>query len=220
MFIGHYGIGLALKKTDKLLSLGWLFIAVQLPDLIFSVALLTGIEKINIIAGTNSLTSVEYAFVPYSHSLIATLLWAGLVAVICLIIPLKSDLPRRRTALVMAVAVLSHFFLDVIVHNPDLDLLGNGVYKIGLGLWNYPFVSYTFEALLLFIGLWVYLRSTKGKSFSGKYGMPILCVILLIMNAYNVFGPTPTSTEFFAIRMLAALVFTSVVAFWLDRKRS
>jgi transposase-like protein len=66
----------------------------------------------------------------------------------------------------------------------------------------------------------VYLRFTKGKSFSGKYGMPILSVILLIMNAYNVFGPTPTSTEYFAVMMLAALVFTSVVAFWLDRKRS
>jgi len=141
MFIGHYGVGLALKRADKTLSLGLLFIAVQLSDLIYGVALLTGVEKISIIAGANPLTSAEYIFFPYSHSLVATLLWAGLVALIFLIAPFKSSLPKSKTALVMATAVLSHFVLDAIVHNPDLDLFGNGVYKIGLGLWNYPIAS-------------------------------------------------------------------------------
>jgi hypothetical protein len=58
MFIGHFAIGLALKRTDKALSLGSLFIAAQLPDLIYGVTLLTGAEKVNIITGTNPLTSL------------------------------------------------------------------------------------------------------------------------------------------------------------------
>lgn len=40
MFIGHLGVSLALKRTDKTLSLGLLSIAVQLPDMIYGVILL------------------------------------------------------------------------------------------------------------------------------------------------------------------------------------
>jgi len=219
MFIGHFGIGLALKRADKTLSLGLLFAAVQLPDLVYSVTLLTGVEKVGFVAGSNPLTSIQY-FYPYSHSLLATLLWTGLAALIVFIAPLKSSLPKRKTALVMAMAVLSHFILDAIVHNPDLDLLGNEIYKIGLGLWNYPFASYLVEAILLLLGLWIYLKSTKSESLSGKFGLPILSVILLVLNGINTFGPPPTSTINFAVTMLVVYLGTIVAAFWLDRKRS
>jgi hypothetical protein len=220
MFIGHFGIGLALKRADKTLSLGLLFIAVQLSDLIYGVTLLTGIEKVSIISGTNPLTSAQYTFFPYSHSLVATLILAGLVALIFLVMPFKIGLSKSRTALVMATAVMSHFVLDVIVHNPDIDLLGNGVYKIGLGLWNYPIASYVVEALLLITGLWIYLKSTKGKDFSGKYGLPILSVILLILNGVNTFVLYPTNVENFAVTMLVVYITTIIIAFWLDRKRT
>ncbi len=219
MFIGHFAVGLALKRADKTLSLGLLFIAVQLSDLVYSVTLLTGIEKVSFIAGATPNTSVQY-FYPYSHSLVATLLWAGLLALIFLVAPFKSSVPKTRTAMITAIAILSHFILDFIVHNPDLDLLGNGAYKIGLGLWNYPFASYVVEALLLITGLWIYLRTTKSIAFSGKYGLPILSVVLLILNAVNTFGPPPTNTEYFAITIAAVYLGTIVVAFWLDRKRS
>ncbi len=34
MFIGHYGVSLAAKRVDARLPLGWLFLAVQLPDIL------------------------------------------------------------------------------------------------------------------------------------------------------------------------------------------
>jgi hypothetical protein len=120
----------------------------------------------------------------------------------------------------MATAVLSHFILDAIVHNPDIDLLGNGIHKIGLGLWNNPYASYTVEALLLVTGLWIYLRTTKSTTFTGKYGLPILSAILLTLNAVNTFGLYPTNTENFAMTMLTVYLCTIAVTFWLDRKRS
>jgi len=220
VFIGHFGAGLALKRADRTLSLGLLFIAAQLSDLIYGVTLLTGVEKVSIVAGTSPLTSAEYIFFPYSHSLVATLLLAGLVALIFLIVPFKSSLPKSKTALIMATAVLSHFILDAITHNPEVDLLGNGVYKIGLGIWNYPIASYTIEALLLIAGLWIYLRTTKTITFGGKYGLLILSVILLTLNAVNTFGLYPTNTINFAVTMLIVYIGTIVAAFWLDQKRS
>src|SRR5512136_2419810 len=99
MFVGHFGVGLAVKRADKTLSLGLLFIAVQLSDLIYGVTLLTGVERISIVAGANPITSAQYIFFPYPHSLVATLLCAGLVAFIFLIVPFKSSLPKSKTAL-------------------------------------------------------------------------------------------------------------------------
>jgi hypothetical protein len=207
------------EKSRQNLSLGLLFIAVQLPDLVYGGTLLTGIEKVSFIAGSNSLTSVQYFYL-YSHSLVGTLLWSGLVALIVLLAPLKSSLPKSKAALVMAVAVLSHFILVAIVHNSDLDLLGNGAYKIGLGLGNYHFASYLVEAILLVLGLWIYLRATKSHGFIGKFGSPILCLILLILNGINRFGPTPTSTVYFAVMMLVVDLGIVIAAFWLNGERS
>ncbi len=219
MFIGHFAVGMALKKADRALSLGFLFIGAQLSDLIYGFNLLTRVEKVSLVAGTNPLTSADYIFFPYSHSLVATLVWTGLIALIFLIAPIKSSLPKKKTAIVMAIAVLSHFVLDVIVHNPDMDLLGNGAYKIGLGLWNYPFASYGIEAFLMVIGLWIYLRSTKSKGLSGNLGIPLLSAILLILNAVSTFGAPETNVEYFVATMIAIYLGTIAAAFWLDRNR-
>ena len=83
-----------------------------------------------------------------------------------------------------------------------------------------PFASYLAEAILLVLGLWIYLKSTKSQSVIGKFGLPILTVILLILNGINTFGPPPTSMVQFAITMLVVYLGTIVAAFWLDRKRS
>jgi uncharacterized membrane protein len=220
MIVGHFAVGLILKRVDKSLPSGLLFIATQLSDIIFGFTSLVGIEKINIVPGINAATSIEYTFYPYSHSLLATLIWAALIALIFLIVPVKSSLSKSKTALVMATAVLSHFLLDFIVHNPDLDILGNGAYKIGLGLWNYTYVSYAVESLLLLAGLLVYLRSTKSSTLSGKYGMPALTIILLILSAVVTFMSAPSSVQTGTIMLMAIYLSTIAAAFWLDRKRT
>ncbi len=220
MIVGHFAIGLILKRTDKSLSLGLLFIAAQLTDLVFFFTSLTGIEKINIVAGTNPATSIEYTFYPYSHSLLATLIWAALIALIFLIIPVKSSLSKSKTTLIMSTAVLSHFLLDFIVHNPDLDILGSGTQKIGLGLWNYTYVSYAVESMLLLTGLLIYLKSTKSSTLSGKYGMPILIVILLLASAYVTFMAAPSSVQTGTVMLMTVYLATIATAFWLDRKRT
>ena len=101
-----------------------------------------------------------------------------------------------------------------------MDLLGNGVYKIGLGLWNYPLASYFIEALLLIVGLWIYLRATKAISLTGRYGMPILAIILLVLGAMSTFIMQTTYMVNFALAMLAVYFGMISFAFWLDPKRN
>ena len=45
MFVGHYGVSFAIKRAAPRISLGTLFLAVQLLDVLFSAFVLLGIEK-------------------------------------------------------------------------------------------------------------------------------------------------------------------------------
>jgi len=51
MFIGHYGIGLAAKNVARGPSLGTLFLAAQIIDLLWPVFLLLGIEQVLVYSG-------------------------------------------------------------------------------------------------------------------------------------------------------------------------
>ncbi len=153
MFIGHYGVALAAKKVDKNIPLGLLFFATQFVDILFFLLVLFGIEKISIIPGITAVNPFDFSYYPYSHSLVASLLWAGLFFVVLKIRFSKTNSRNNRIALVVAATVLSHFFLDLIVHRPDLPLFGGNSYKLGFGLWNYIVISSLVEILILVIGL-------------------------------------------------------------------
>jgi hypothetical protein len=121
----------------------------------------------------------------------------------------------------MGVAVLSHWFFDLIVHTPDLPLLSDSSTKIGFGLWNNAVATYLLETILLLVGLGIYLKSTKGTTFVGKYGMIIFVALMLIINANNIFGP-PFGADVITMSVSALVMYFifAGVALWLDRKRS
>ncbi len=221
MFIGHYGVGLALKKADKTVSLGLLFLAVQFVDILWPLFVFLGIEKFRVlpvVTGHNPLDFISY---PYSHSLVASLFWAGATYLAIRFLPLKIGLQKNRAALVLAIAVLSHFFLDLIVHRPDLSLWGDNSPKIGFGLWNYPLTSYILEAVLFLGGFYLYIKSTQAETRGGKYGIIILAIFLLLANTLNFFGPPPpNNTTAIAVSTLIFNLLIAVIAFWLDKKRS
>ena len=217
MFVGHYAASLVLKRVEKKASLGLLFIAVQLVDVVFFPLVLLGIERLNIVENFTQSTHFELEYMPYTHSLLASFLWAGFIYGVYRIIP-----PRNKSvALVMGIAVLSHWFLDLIVHTPDLPLWSDASTKLGFGLWNSAIATYALEAALLVVGLWIYLRSTTASTAIGKYGMGIFVVILLLVNAFNVFGPLMDDSKVaLAISSLSLYFLFAGAAHWLDGKRT
>ena len=217
MFVGHYAAALALKKVERKASLGLLFLAVQFVDILFFPLVLLGIERINVIENFTQSTHFELEYMPYTHSLFASFLCAGFIYIVFRIVPPGS----KSVALVMGIAVLSHWFLDLIVHTPDLPIWSDGSKKLGFGLWNNAFATYAFEAAFLITGLWLYLRSTTATSSIGKYGMGGFVVILLVVNAVNIFGPPfGDSKVSLAISALAMYFVFAGAAHWLDGKRS
>jgi hypothetical protein len=220
MFVGHYGVSLAAKRVDARLPLGWLFLAVQLPDILWAVLFFLGVEKARIVpAHQTAVRAVDLYYIPYSHSLLATLLWAGAIYAIFRLLPSSraAGLRKSTVAIAMALAVISHFVLDVIVE-ANLPLYDDAA-KVGLGLVNSPIAAYIVEGLILVGGLILYLRSTTPKNLIGRYGMIVFVVVMLAFNV-AMFGPPPTDLHFVAASSLGSFAVMAGVAFWLDRQRT
>ena len=216
MFVGHYAACLAAKKFEKRVSLGVLFLAVQLLDILFFPFVLMGWERINIVERYTASTHFELEYMPYSHSLLAALAWSGAAYALFRWVVVK----HKTVALFVGLAVFSHWILDLVVHVPDLPLWSDTSLKLGFGLWNYPVVTFTLEAVLLISALWLYLKSSSATTAIGKYGMAVYVVVLILLNIGNIFGPVgdPDKTSL-AISALAAYFLFVGIAFWLDRKR-
>ena len=217
MFVGHYAAALALKKFEKRASLGVLFLSVQLADIVFFPLVLLGIERINIIENFTQSTHFELEYMPYSHSLVGSVLLALAAYALFRWVIVK----EHPVALVVALAVFSHWVLDLVVHTPDLPLWNDASLKLGFGLWNNAIAVYVLEAALLLGALWIYLRSTSASTATGKYGMAVFVVFLLLVNILNIFGPLQDDSKVaLAVSALAAYFLFAAVAFWLDKKRS
>ena len=131
MFIGHFATALAARRVAPRPSLGWLFAACQLPDLLWPLFVLAGLERFHIVPENSQFLVLVFDHYPWSHSLAMDVLWAVLLG--GLYAALRRD---RRGALVIGALVLSHWILDWITHRPDLPLAPGSDLKVGLGLWN------------------------------------------------------------------------------------
>lgn len=220
MFVGHYGAALALKSVESRASLGLLFLGVQFVDVLFFPLVAAGVERMNIVPGYTESTHFELVYMPYTHSLVASILWSLAVAGVAYA-ALGRRARRRSIAIVLGASVFSHWVFDLIVHMPDLPLAGDASIKLGFGLWRNAPLTFALEAALLLGGLWLYLRATVARpgSRTGRVGMSALVAMLLALNVYNLFGPPPAAfLEIFVFAMVSYLGLAGIT-FWLDRQR-
>jgi hypothetical protein len=216
VFVGHYGPALAAKATKKSVPLWVLFLAVQLLDVFWSIFVMLGIEKVRIVPGITATNPLDLYYMPYTHSFVAAILWSVGSSVVY-----RSF--RRGDgwmgAGLVGGAVFSHWVLDLLVHRPDLALYDDTM-KVGLGLWNYPVVSSALEIAFLFGGIYLYYRATRPVTPGGRYGMLIFGFVMLCVQAFAFFGPTPASGVGAAVEALLSYLVFAGVAYWLERKRA
>jgi len=217
VFVGHYGISFAAKRLDKTIPLWVLFLAVQLLDVGWGVFVPLGIEKVRIVPGITASNPLDLYYMPYTHSLVAALLWS--LAAYAAYRSMRGFGASRRAALLVSTAVFSHWVLDLIVHRPDLPLYDDTL-KMGLGLWNYRTAAFLLEVAILFGGMLLYLRSTTATTSVGRYGMPVFGLGMLLVQAAVLFGAPPPNDRAAAVTALSAYALFAAVAGWLDRRRA
>ncbi len=214
MFIGHYGPAFAITTIRPALPLWLLFVAVQLVDVAWAILVLLGIEAVRIVPGITASNPLDLYYMPYTHSLVAAVLWAVAAVVLCKSLPGVRTWP---TAAWIGLAVFSHWVLDWLVHRPDLPLYADTM-KVGLGIWNHRAIALVLEALLLFGGMILYLRRTTARGVIRHLGPPVFGVVMLAIQCYVFFGPPPTSPDAAATTALVSYVVFAAVARWLARQ--
>ena len=218
MFIGHFGIAFGLKRVEPKLSLGTLFLAVALVDIAWGVFLLTGWEKANIIPGITAATPLEFVSYPITHSLVAAFGWGLLAAIIVYSWPTR-DTSRHHSlkAMVVAVAVASHWFLDLVVHIRDLPLAGDSSAKFGFGLWRSIPATIAVELLVFGAGLFAYFWWRSRGSSGITWRVAALAGLLVVLFFANIFGPPPPSMKVVAVADIVGMMLLVVLAAWADR---
>jgi hypothetical protein len=213
MFIGHIAVGLAAKRVVTRTPLGTLALSVQFADLLWPIFLLLGWEQVRIVPGMTAVTPLDFVSYPISHSLLADIGWASLLA--GLYLTLKRS---PKGAFVIWACVMSHWLLDAISHRFDMPLFPGGRVFIGLGLWNSLPATLLVEGAMFAVGVAIHLRSSRARDKTGVVAFWVLIVVLAISCLANVLGPPPPSLKALKIAALCGWLFVPWV-YWIDRHR-
>jgi hypothetical protein len=212
MFIGHFAPALVAAARPKAAGLGTLFVAAQLVDIGFAALLIPGVEAMRIVPGITAMNPMDLHHMPYTHSLLGSLLWAAAFGALVL-----AATKRRAAAIGAALVVVSHWFVDLLVHIPDLTLYGAPP-KLGLGLWNHPAIAMPLELAFIGAALVYYARRTRAPT--GNRRLWILAGLLAFAQSVDWFGPKePVYSLAIPATMLFAYALLAGTAAWAGANR-
>lgn len=211
MFVGHFAPAfVAAALSPERPRLGTMFVAAQLVDWGFFTLALFGIEAMRVDPAASVMVPFDLYHMPYTHSLLGATIWATAFFALAAI--------RQRNlvlGLLAGLVVLSHWLLDFVVHVPDLTIDGTPP-KLGLGLWDFPWIAIPLELGLTGAALAFYLRRTRGPA-----GPPlVLAGVMLLFQLVNWFAPHPASAgPFLYLLALIAFAVLTALAVWVGENR-
>ncbi|HUX34496.1 MAG TPA: hypothetical protein VMV51_11565 [Gemmatimonadaceae bacterium] len=213
MILGHYGVALAAKRAAPRTSLGTLILAAQWADELWPLLLLAGVERVRVVPGYLPANSLEFVSYPYTHSLLALVVWGAVLGGAYL-------LARKyvRGAWIVGALVVSHWVLDLVVHAPDLPLWPGSGTRLGLGLWHSIAGTLVVEFALLLVGAVVYVRATRARDRIGSWGLWAMLALLAAILLSGLLGPPPADTRTLAFGALGLWLFVPW-GYWVDRHR-
>jgi hypothetical protein len=184
MYIGHYAAAALLVTVVPDSPVLPAAIGVAWPDLVWPVLVLAGWEKVTTNRVDPLQRSVRFDSYPLSHSLVLGNILNLLPAVVIALI-----FQSVVVGIVFWLAAVSHWLLDVIVHQQDLPVVGIGAHdrKLGAGLWRYPKTAFILEYLFFAI---VILATAPHSIWLGVLGGGLL---LHLLNANSFLGLTRTN---------------------------
>ena len=195
MLVGHFAVAFTSKRIDTRLSLGTLVLAAMLPDILWPVFTMAGIEYI----ASKPTGNFDVAM---SHSLLMVTIWGALFAGAYFF-----QHRDKRAAMILFIVVLSHWILDSISHKHSLAP-GVNIY-VGLGLWKSLLATFLVEGGFWLVAIILYVRATYAVKPMGNYGFWPVIVFLTFVWATNVrSGPPPPET------IMGSLIFFSLLVVW------
>jgi hypothetical protein len=220
MILGHYGVALVLKRAEPKISLGTLFVATQLADLLWGFFLLLGWEHVRILPDPNPLLTLQFYDYPISHSLVGALAWGFAAAALYYSWPTRDTTRHWQAAVLVGTVVASHWVLDFIVHLPDLPLAGNDSPKVGLGLWRHVGITVALELAVLAAGTAVYVARRSRRHPVRPVRLGLLLLLLIASYAASLLSPPPTSVAVIGVSDVVFMLGMGALAAWADHAAS
>jgi hypothetical protein len=217
MFVGHYSVAFAVKSEKDKIPLWVLFVAVQFLDYIWATLVLLGIEKLRVIKGFTAGSMIDSYFHPYSHSLIAAIVWSGFAGIIYKpVCRWLGYFYTRSAAFIVGLVVFSHWVLDLIAHPRDLAIYDE-TWKVGFGMWNYRDPEFALEIALLAGGIILYLRRNVMPAIRKK-AVVAFGVGLTIIQIGDTYVPrNPLTDKQTAIGVWIFYTLFVIATFWLEK---
>lgn len=207
MLAGHLGAAVAARRFAPQRNVGWLVLAALFADVLLWTLILLGAERVVLPVDPESRRYLTFVF-PYSHSLVATVIYA------CLFGALALRQGTWRWACLVAATIASHFVLDALVHIPDLTLAGADSLRFGTSLQAQPVAALTLEAVLTLAGLILYWPVRRNAVVA------VVVVTLLLTIFGTLWGPLPESETQAAVGPLLTNMILIAACLWLDREGS
>ena len=207
MFVGHYGAAFVAKGVEPKAPLWALLLAVQWVDVLWAIFMFLGLERARLDATLPGLP-VHLDHMPLTHSLVATAVWSAFGYLVAR----KALGLENRAAVVVAAAVASHWFLDLLVHRPDLPLVW-GEPKLGLAMWNYPLFELAFELAWL-LGAVAFATRAGVWDAAAQSRVWKLAIGLSVMQVAMAFGPVPPAL----FALVASALFVYLLIPWIGTR--
>jgi hypothetical protein len=155
--INHAATALVIKKRYPAVPLAWLLVSVQFVEILWVLLNFLGVERTSTDATVNTVSEIHLEYMPFSHSLASSLLFA------CVAWFIVARVDKNRTAAIaVAIGVLSHIVLDVFTHTRDISvfpfLLDE---KVGVGLYAIPMAAFFVETAYGLLCWWIFRGSKK-----------------------------------------------------------
>jgi hypothetical protein len=174
---GHFGFAAAVKGRQPDIPLWALMLATVWLDVVFVplfVAVSTPATPAEgLVPGYGN--AVIHA--DYTHSLLGAAMLSGLCGWG------GWALWGRRPGIVLGLVAFSHWVLDLLVHRADMPVLPanwGDLPRLGLGLWQWPWLTATLEFGLIAAGTWLYWRAAAQLPDKGGARARLVAGLILL----------------------------------------
>lgn len=202
MYIGHYaaaGVILATFPEAPVLPIA---VAVAYPDLLWPFLVYAKKEKVSIDPNTPLQKNIRFTYYPHSHSLVRSSVLTAIPAVAFGMI-----YQNPLVAILFWVGAMSHWLLDIVVHQKDLPVFGRrkNEHYAGFGLWRKPLLAFTLEYVFFAVTMLLTAQSSA---------LPALLIgglALHLLNANSFFAftrtnPTKTPNQYASLALFGFTV--------------
>jgi hypothetical protein len=153
--INHAATALIIKKRYPKTPMVWLLLSVQFVEILWVLLNFLGIERTSTDAVVNTVSDIHLAYMPYSHSLTSSLVFAAIAWLIVIRV-----YKHRSVAIAIGIGVFSHIVLDVVTHVRDISIIPFLFsQKVGIGLYAVPVAAFFVETGYGLFCWWIFRGS-------------------------------------------------------------